>query len=96
MCHSAGGWLGRVLLNNGVLYDSNIKSNTCIHAIVTMGTPNIPPLIKESDNTRGCLKYVHEQFPGSFRKEQIQYMTLGSDVKKINIKEKIYYSKIEL
>ena len=87
--HSAGGWLGRFLLNNGILYDSNIKSNTSVNAVVTMGTPNIPPLIKESDNTRGCLKYVHEQFPGSFlEKENIQYMTLGSDVKKINNIEK--------
>lgn len=87
--HSAGGWLGRALLNNGFLYDSNVKSNSCIHAIVTMGTPNIPPLTKERDNTRGCLKYVDEQFPGSFlENENIRYMTLGSDVKKINMKEK--------
>tara|TARA_E500000178_G_scaffold345757_1_gene396178 strand:- start:150 stop:983 length:834 start_codon:yes stop_codon:yes gene_type:complete len=84
--HSAGGWLGRALLNDGILYDTTIKTNTHVSALITMGTPNIPPLNITTDTTRGCLTYVNNMLPGSFlQSRNIQYMTLGSNVKKISM-----------
>ena len=87
--HSAGGWLGRALLNDGILYDdSTIETNTHVSALVTMGTPNIPPSNITTDTTRGCLTYINNILPGSFlQSKNIQYMTLGSNVKKINMKD---------
>ena len=92
--HSAGGWLGRFLINNGTLYDEEKLSKDYVRALVTMGTPNHFLLKKENDTTRGCLQYVHENFPGSYLKSQgIQYMTLGSRVKKINLQNKLNWKE---
>ena len=86
--HSAGGWLARTLMNDGTIYDSANKTNTCISSLVTLGTPNKVSLFKE--NTRGCLRYVNTKFPDCFLKNQnIQYVSVGSSVKSISMKETI-------
>ena len=92
--HSAGGWLGRFLLNNGTLYGEETRSKDYVKALVTMGTPNQFLLKKENDTTRGCLQYVHEHFPNSYLQEEgIKYMTLGSRVKKINLQETLNWKE---
>ena len=84
--HSAGGWLSRALMNDGNIYDSDIRTNTCISSLVTLGTPNKVSLLK--DNTRGCLHYVNTKFPHCFLQNQhIHYVTVGSNSKIINMKE---------
>jgi len=84
--HSAGGWLARTLMNDGTIYDSINKTNTCISSLVTLGTPNKVSLYKE--NTRGCLRYVNTNFPDCFLQNQnIHYVSVGSSVKSISMKE---------
>ena len=84
--HSAGGWLARTLMNDGIIYDSTNITTTCVSTLVTLGTPNKVSLYKE--NTRGCLRYVNTKFPNSFLQNQgIQYVSVGSSVKMIHMKE---------
>ena len=86
--HSAGGWLARTLMNDGTIYDSTNKTNTCISSLITLGTPNKVSLYKE--NTRGCLRYVNTRFPDCFLQNQgIQYVSVGSSVKMIHMKETV-------
>lgn len=92
--HSAGGWLGRFLLNNGTLYNEEKQSNDYVTALVTMGSPNTFHLKREQDTTRGCLQYVDQHFPGTYLKSQgIQYMTLGSRAKTINVQNKLNWKE---
>lgn len=85
--HSAGGWLARILMNNGTLYkESKLQTGLYINTLVTMGTPQKCHENKNLDPTRGCLTYVNKHFPGSYLQENnIQYITLGSKAKPIHI-----------
>lgn len=81
--HSAGGWLGRAFIGDNNIYGTKIKSSKYVSKLITMGTPNIPPNNKYMDITHGCLNYVNNNFPGAYI-DDIDYITLGSSVKKIN------------
>ena len=81
--HSAGGWLGRALLQNGTFYGTNKKAYQYVYGVVTLGTPNVIEDNHKLDTTHGCLHYVNKNFPGSFLKKQgIKYISLGSYAKK--------------
>ena len=86
--HSAGGWLGRALLQNGTFYGTNKKAYQYVYGVVTLGTPNVIEDNHKLDTTHGCLYYVNKNFPGSFLKKQgIKYISLGSYAEKATINE---------
>lgn len=94
--HSAGGWLARLLMNNGTLYnDYELKTNSYVSTLVTMGTPHICHKNKELDPTHGSLTYVNREFPDAFlRKDGIQYLTLGSRSKRIQLDKTNWKTKM--
>ena len=61
--HSAGGWLARCIMNED------------IKGLVTLGTPH--RTTSSSDVTRGCLRYVNENYPGAFKKDAF-YVSVAS------------------
>ena len=83
--HSAGGWLARILMNNGTLYkEQELQTNHYINTLLTMGSPHNCHDNKNLDPTHGCLTYVNKHFPGSYlRKYNIKYITLGSKAKPV-------------
>jgi pimeloyl-ACP methyl ester carboxylesterase len=80
--HSAGGWLARGLMADGIWKgqsnDDNVLTSNYIAGLVSLGSPHYPPL-NGSDMTRGCLKYINSRYPGAYLKEKckIFYVTVG-------------------
>lgn len=71
LCHSAGGWLGRVfMLDYGV---------TGIDRYITLGSPHAPPPPGAEgvvDQTRGILTFCQDACPGAHHPE-VKYLTIG-------------------
>lgn len=76
LCHSAGGWLARSLLGNGYWFETDLPVENLISGVVTLGTPHLAPLHPFPDVTRGALKFVNDQFPGSHLSDKIFYMSV--------------------
>lgn len=92
--HSAGGWLGRALMQNGTFYKTHNQTSRYVRSLVTMGTPNIIHKDPKYDTTRGCLHYINKHYPGSFlEKEDITYITIGSYAKPIIFDTMNHFSK---
>ena len=86
--HSAGGWLARSIIQNGTFYDSSKRSSSdYVSTLITLGTPNTGHNNPKYDTTRGCLRYIQEQFP---IQSDIAYISVGSSAKKVSTHE--YYS----
>ena len=80
--HSAGGWLARSLIQNGTFYDSTKQSSSdYVSALITLGTPNTGHNNPKYDTTRGCLRYIQEQFP---IQSDISYISVGSSARKVS------------
>jgi hypothetical protein len=65
--HSAGGWLARGILGNGVWeagYQRTLTSDLVI-GLITLGAPHLPPIETAPDMTRGALRYVDVSYPGA-------------------------------
>ena len=81
ICHSAGGWLARALLADGLWRGSNdgIISSDLVAGIVTLGSPHFPPFPGTSDMTRGAIAYVDSMYPGAYlkNKQGIFYITVA-------------------
>jgi pimeloyl-ACP methyl ester carboxylesterase len=87
--HSAGGWLARACLADGMWCGSTTASSDLVAGLVTLGSPHSPPItektssieISESgtkDMTRGALTYVHNRYPGAFlSKKNIFYLSVA-------------------
>jgi hypothetical protein len=71
--HSAGGWLGRGLMGNGYFAEAingdSVPTRDVVAGLVTLGTPNLPPVDQTKDATRGALRKVNEMFPGAHLKD---------------------------
>jgi pimeloyl-ACP methyl ester carboxylesterase len=68
LCHSAGGWLGRLYLND---YD-----RSKITRFVSLGSPHLPPPAGVIDQTRGILTFIDRTCPHAFH-DEIQYITIA-------------------
>eukprot|EP00879_Flechtneria_rotunda_P017124 GHRR01017933.1.p1 GENE.GHRR01017933.1~~GHRR01017933.1.p1 ORF type:complete len:216 (+),score=33.73 GHRR01017933.1:116-763(+) len=72
LCHSAGGWLGRVfMLDFGV---------TGIDRYITLGSPHAPPPPGAQgvvDQTRGILQYCQDACPGAHHPEVGHCLSAG-------------------
>ena len=77
--HSAGGWLARAVMGNGIwCEENNIRVNDKISGLVTIGAIHKVPMDELSCVTRGALRYVQENYPGAFLKEEgIKYVSIG-------------------
>jgi pimeloyl-ACP methyl ester carboxylesterase len=67
--HSAGGWLARAALADGI-------PNVC--GLVTLGAPHAPPPAGINCATRGALKNTDAAFPGAFL-TRIPYITVAGN-----------------
>lgn len=68
LCHSAGGWLGRLYLRD---FD-----RTGITRFVSLGSPHLPPPQGVVDQTRGILNHVQNTCPHAYH-EDISYVTIA-------------------
>lgn len=68
LCHSAGGWLGRLYLRD---FD-----RTGITRFVSLGSPHLPPPEGVVDQTRGILSHIQKTCPHAFHKD-ISYVTVA-------------------
>eukprot|EP00892_Ulva_mutabilis_P010479 jgi/Ulvmu1/7803/UM004_0032.1 len=72
LTHSAGGWLGRVYLN-----DFGCQG---VDRLVSLGSPHLPPAAGAAgivDQTRGILTFCEDNFPGCHH-EEVKYVTVAS------------------
>merc|ERR1719231_1324763 len=68
--HSAGGWLARAIMGDGLWNGrEGAPSSELIDSLITLGSPHFPPTNHEADMTRGCLRFVDENFPADHLSE---------------------------
>ncbi|EFN57019.1 hypothetical protein CHLNCDRAFT_21429, partial [Chlorella variabilis] len=70
LCHSAGGWLGRLFMLD---FD-----RTGIDQFVSLGSPQLQPPEGVIDQTRGILTWVNQAAPGAFHSD-VQYVTVAGE-----------------
>ena len=81
--HSAGGWLARAAMSDGVWSsdhdDGNeVRTSDRIRCLATLGAIHKLPEEESTCVTRGALKYTEENYPGAFlRDEGIGYVSVG-------------------
>jgi hypothetical protein len=77
VAHSIGGWVIRSYLAECASEDVRRK----VKKVITLGTPHNPPpagsLIEKVDQTRGLLKYINANYPGSYYRD-IEYVSVVS------------------
>lgn len=94
IAHSAGGWLARDFMGDGVFYVDykSYKVHDYIDHLITLGTPHKKPIHLQNDLAFGCLDYVNQKYPGAYL-ENIKYTSVGG---KINIFDQIEkFTKIQ-
>lgn len=77
--HSAGGWLARAALGDNSWDGSGVTARQTVSALVTLGSPHLPPPPERADQTQGVLRSVDARFPGA-HVQGIKYMSVASDV----------------
>lgn len=68
LCHSAGGWLGRLFMLD---FD-----RTGVDRCVSLGSPQLAPPEGVVDQTRGILTWINDAAPGAFYSD-VQYVTVA-------------------
>ena len=76
--HSAGGWLARAALANNEWAGDGRTSDSVVRALVTLGSPHLPPPPELRDQTFGVLRHVDRAFPGAHL-SGVGYATVASD-----------------
>jgi len=77
--HSAGGWLCRASMGDG-LWEDNVRASDRICGLVTIGAIHYPPEDNSKCVTRGILTFLDQNYPGAFlESEGIKYVSVGSD-----------------
>lgn len=81
IAHSAGGWLARAAMGNGVWSEENsTRTQDRVSCLVTIGAIHKAPEDETTCVTRGALKFVEENYPGVFLKDDgIKYVTVGGN-----------------
>jgi len=79
--HSAGGWLARAAMGDGVWdEEGGVKTADRIRCLTTVGAIHKPPPELGSCSTRGALAYTNTEYPGAFLAEEgVTYVTVGGD-----------------
>ena len=82
--HSAGGWLARAAMGNGVWEndtgDAVVRTADRICCLTTVGAIHRPPVNTGTCVTRGALAYTDREYPGAFLADQgIAYVTVGGN-----------------
>jgi len=79
--HSAGGWLARAAMGDGIWNEEEqVRTAERIRALVTIGAIHQPPTDPSKCVTRGALAYTNEWYPGAFlAKEGISYISVGGN-----------------
>lgn len=80
LAHSAGGWLARAAMADGVwCSERQIKTSDRIQCLTTLGAIHrVPSVGPNSCVTRGALKNTDALYPGAFlREDGIAYITVG-------------------
>ena len=82
MAHSAGGWLARAAMSDGVWSTDadgeTVRTSDKIQCLVTLGAIHKVPEDESTCVTRGCLKYTDNEFPGAFLSDEgVKYVTVG-------------------
>lgn len=80
LAHSAGGWLARAAMADGVwCAERQLKTSDRIQCFVTLGAIHrVPEINPESCVTRGALKNTDSLYPGAFLKQfGIKYIAVG-------------------
>eukprot|EP00559_Dactyliosolen_fragilissimus_P002858 CAMPEP_0184859672 /NCGR_PEP_ID=MMETSP0580-20130426/4665_1 /TAXON_ID=1118495 /ORGANISM="Dactyliosolen fragilissimus" /LENGTH=363 /DNA_ID=CAMNT_0027356453 /DNA_START=69 /DNA_END=1160 /DNA_ORIENTATION=- len=77
--HSAGGWLARAALGDGIwCTERNLRSSDRVKCLTTLGSIHRVPTDPSTCVTRGALRYTDQNYPGSFlNSEGIQYVSVG-------------------
>ncbi|CAJ1942338.1 unnamed protein product [Cylindrotheca closterium] len=77
--HSAGGWLARAAMADGIWCEENgIQTCDRVRCLVTMGAIHKEPIDAASCVTRGALKNTNAMYPGAFLKDSgIGYVSIG-------------------
>ena len=88
--HSAGGWLARDFIGNGVFYVNYkpYKIQDYIQGLITLGTPHKKPNHINNDLALGCLDYVNQKYPGAYI-DDIHYTSVGGNINLFDKFEKI-------
>lgn len=79
--HSAGGWLARAGMADGV-WNLQTRTRTAdrICGLATLGAIHKPPISVASCVTRGALAFTDTEYPGAFLKDDgIGYVSVGGD-----------------
>jgi len=81
IAHSAGGWLARAAMSDGIWRDEEgtcIRTNERVRCLVTMGAIHRVPEDESTCVTRGALKNTDALFPGAYLKDDgIKYVSIG-------------------
>ena len=83
--HSAGGWLARAAMGDGVWAKADgggteTRTAERIRCLATIGAIHRPPQDLGTCVTRGALAYTNEMYPGAFLKaEGVAYVSVGGD-----------------
>lgn len=81
MGHSAGGWLARAAMADGlwsVEDGAEVRTSDRVRCLVTMGAIHKVPQDESKCVTRGALKYTDYAYPGAFLKaEGVSYVSIG-------------------
>ena len=80
--HSAGGWLARAAMGNGVWSSDsdNVRTADRICCLATVGAIHRPPVDTNTCVTRGALAYTNREYPGAFLANQgIAYVSVGGN-----------------
>lgn len=81
--HSAGGWLARAAMGNGVWSsdsDDDVRTADRICCLATVGAIHRPPVDTNTCVTRGALAYTNREYPGAFLANQgIAYVSVGGN-----------------
>lgn len=73
--HSAGGWLGRAVLEREGLE----WAQKHVQGLVTLGTPHRPPPEGQMDMTFGCLRNLNKAHPGAYFSDDMFYVSVAGD-----------------
>jgi pimeloyl-ACP methyl ester carboxylesterase len=79
--HSAGGWLARATMGDGVWCPSqNVRTAERVACLATIGAIHKPPVNFGSCVTRGALAYTNQAYPGAFLADEgVGYVSVGGD-----------------
>jgi pimeloyl-ACP methyl ester carboxylesterase len=76
--HSAGGWLARAYVGDAAYGAADGAPVPGVSAVLSLGTPHLPPPPGVFDVTRGALSWLNARLPGShFKGAGVRYVSVA-------------------